>query len=80
MGLLNFKFLKIFIALIIISQLATAEDWPMFQHDLEHTGETSDVIENPEDLVLKWKFESKGGIFSSPVVSGDYVYMSSMQG
>ena len=51
----------------------------MFQHDLEHTGETSDVIENPEDLELKWKFKV-GVIGSSPVVSGNYVYASSVGG
>ncbi|ODS36638.1 hypothetical protein BEH94_11650 [Candidatus Altiarchaeales archaeon WOR_SM1_SCG] len=55
---------------------AGAEDWPMFMHDLERTGETSDVIENPEDLKLKWK-SGTGVVWSSPAVSGDYVYVSS---
>jgi len=49
----------------------------MFRHDLEHTGETSDVIENPEDLELKWKFKTGGDVSSSPVVSGDYIYVGS---
>jgi len=29
---------------MLVSQISTGEDWHMFRHDLEHTGETSDVI------------------------------------
>jgi len=38
---------KILIALIVgfvFAGIAGAEDWQMFMHDSEHTGETSDVI------------------------------------
>lgn len=38
------------IVLLLLAQFTAAEDWQMFGHDLEHTGETSDVIENPENL------------------------------
>jgi len=68
------------VVLILLSQISVAEDWPMFRHDLEHTGETSDVIENPEDLELKWKFKTEEGVGSSPAVSGDHVYVGSREG
>jgi len=52
----------------------------MFHHDLEHTGETSDVIKNPEDLKLKWEFKTGDEIGSSLAVSGNYVYVGSLNG
>ena len=50
------KILVVLIVGFVFAGTAGAEDWPMFMHDLEHSGETSDVIENPDDLELKWKF------------------------
>ncbi|PKP45761.1 MAG: hypothetical protein CVT95_08185, partial [Bacteroidetes bacterium HGW-Bacteroidetes-12] len=40
------------------------------------SGESGDVIQNPENLELKWKFETGGG-HSSPAISGNYVYVGS---
>jgi outer membrane protein assembly factor BamB len=55
-----------------------AEDWVMFHHDLEHTGKTADVIENPENLELKWKSKiGLSAVASSPAISGNYVYVGS---
>ena len=72
------KTLFTIIIVMLVSQSSVAEDWPMFRHDLEHSGETSDVIENPEDLELKWEFETRSLIrSSSPAVSGDYLYIGS---
>ena len=71
---------KILIALMMCSVffgIVGAEDWPMFRHDLEHTGETSDVIENPEDLELTWKFKTGDSVTSPPAVSRDYIYIVS---
>ena len=68
------------VGFIMLLQFAAAEDWLMFRHDLEHIGETSDVIENPGDLELKWKFQTGGEVHSSPAVSGDYVYFGSYDG
>ena len=48
----------VFITFILASQFISAEDWPMFHHDSEHTGETSDVIEHPENLGVVWKFKT----------------------
>jgi outer membrane protein assembly factor BamB len=64
----------------VFTGIAGAEDWPMFHHDLERSSETSDVIENPEKLGLKWKFETGYGDFgvsSSPAISENYVYVGS---
>ena len=71
------KMKKLFavIILILISQISVAEDWPMFHYDSKHTGETSDIIENPENLELNWKFKTGGLVGSSPAVYGDYVYI-----
>jgi len=69
----------------VLAQDPAAEDWHMFMHDLMHTGETSDVIENPEYLEIKWKVNLTNQIglpleSSSPSVSGDYVYVGSNDG
>ena len=45
MEFLGFKFAEVILVLIVILQTSSEEDWPVFRHDLEHTGETSDVIE-----------------------------------
>ncbi len=55
----------------------SGSDWEMRGHDLEHTGETSDVIKNPKNLKLKWKFETGSSVYSSPAISGNFVYVGS---
>ena len=44
-----FKLSLVALVLLLLAQFAGAEDWTMFRHDLEHTGETVDVIE-PNNL------------------------------
>ena len=68
--------IAIFVCFVFIG-IAGAENWPMFMHDPEHTGETSDTIKNPENLGLKWKFETDVSDESSPVVYGNYIYFGS---
>ncbi|MBU4223448.1 MAG: PQQ-binding-like beta-propeller repeat protein [Euryarchaeota archaeon] len=63
------------IILIFLINTAQASDWPMFGHDLLHTGTTDEVVEPP--LELLWKFQA-GGFTSSPAVSSDTVYIGSM--
>lgn len=61
---------------LIIIPLAQASDWPMFGHDLAHTGTTDEVVEPP--LELLWK--TKIGTYytsSSPAISGGLVYVGS---
>ena len=54
-----------------------SSNWEMFGHDLEHTGETSDIIKNPKELKLIWKFETGSGVYSSPAISENFVYVGS---
>lgn len=51
----------------------------MFMGNLQHTGvyNTKDVADNVE---LKWKIETGGGIFSSPVILGNVCYFGSNDG
>jgi hypothetical protein len=38
------KILVVLIVSFVFAGIAGAEDWQMFMHDSEHTGETSDMI------------------------------------
>jgi len=55
----------------------SGSDWDMFRYDLEHTGETSDIIKNPKELKLIWKFETGSSVDSSPAISENFVYVGS---
>ena len=64
------------IALLILSAgIAQAGDWPMFHHDLRHTGYTNETI--PDDLELLWSFETAGEVVSSPAVADGKVFVGS---
>ncbi|MCK5628755.1 PQQ-binding-like beta-propeller repeat protein, partial [Candidatus Bathyarchaeota archaeon] len=49
------------------------QDWAMFRRDPAHTGEGA----GPQDLQLKWKFETNGAIISSPAVADGVAYVGS---
>ena len=71
----NPKLLGAFAALMLISFLglsgtALAEDWPMFLKDPLHSAKARKAPSVP--LTLKWKFDTEGPIYSSPVVSGGH--------
>src|SRR5208282_6840311 len=61
------------------AQLATAP-WPMFHHDLAHTGLSPyDTSANPG--VQKWKFATSGDVDSSPAIGADgTIYVGSGDG
>ena len=43
--------------------------WPMFRHDMQHTGRSPYLsIQKP---VLKWTFQTQGAIASSPAIGKD---------
>ena len=77
---LNLKLSAIFLAVMLfslfgLSTFAGADDWPMFLKDSSHS---STVERSPSlPLTLKWKFETKGPIYSSPVVVGNTVFIAS---
>lgn len=52
------------------SPVVDANPWPMFHHDLQHTGLSSyDTSEN--NGTLKWRYETGDDIYSSPSISSD---------
>jgi len=54
------------IFIILLMGIAHASDWPMFQHDLTHSGASDEVLNPP--LELKRKFQSGGSIYSFPAI------------
>jgi len=64
----------VFSILMLLSGTAVAADWPMFRHDLQHTGVAGESLEPP--LEVLWKFGA-GGKVGSPAVSGGTVYIGS---
>jgi outer membrane protein assembly factor BamB len=60
------------------ADLATTA-WPMFHHDLRHTGRSPH--NGPSSPFLKWSYTTGGGIFSSPAVGSDgTIYVGSFNG
>src|SRR5574337_519147 len=61
-------FLIIPLSTTLYAQLADTP-WPMFRHDLQHTGRSPYVsVQKP---VLKWTFQTEGPITSSPAIGDD---------
>src|SRR5574337_1081606 len=43
--------------------------WPMFRHDLRHTGKSPSIsVQKPS---LKWSFQTNGPVTSSPAIGAD---------
>jgi outer membrane protein assembly factor BamB len=77
--------LPVILVFLVFTGFSAAEDWVMFMHDSMHTGETTDVIGNPQDLEVAWKVNltdqiGRGLEESSPSVYGDFVYAGSNDG
>jgi len=53
---------------IVDAQLANSE-WPLFRHDLKHTGHSQYI--GTYTPTLKWMFKADGGFWSSPVIGTD---------
>jgi len=77
---LNKKWL-IFFMLMSLTPITCAADWPMFGHDPQHTGVAGEIVEPPLEVVWKFKMNSSVSSYrSSPVISGDTIYMGSGDG
>ena len=50
-------------------------DWPMFRHDVHHTGAADCTVEN--ELQLMWRYKTEDAVDSSPAVVDGYVYVGS---
>lgn len=65
---------------ILFVRLAAAEDWPYYQHDAAHTGNSNAVV-NPQMLSRAWSAPSSPTGYSTPVIVGNSVYaMQNQQG
>lgn len=78
--LVKIKLIAFGIAALITMTLvqgAFADDWPMFHHDIEHTGVSTEKVEPPFSLL--WTFHSPSGRYftTSPTVSSGTVYVGS---
>ena len=64
---------------LALAATAGAQDVPMFRGDLRHTGvyAGAGITKLPE---VKWKFQTGGGVVSSPAVVRDVVYIGSNDG
>ena len=53
----------------------SADDWPMFHHDADHTGVTTD--NGPLSDISLWNFTAANVVGTSPAVANGYVYFGS---
>lgn len=59
-----------------IFNMSTIEWWPMFRHDLAHSGYSTSPA--PETSTLLWEYTTENSLFSSPSVVNDKVYIGSL--
>ena len=62
-----------------ISVLTTSNNWPMYHRDLSHSASVISNSEIPKGI-LKWKYFADSKIFSSPVIEGKNLYVSTWDG
>jgi outer membrane protein assembly factor BamB len=58
---------------ILFAGSAVADDWPYYQHDARHTGNSSAVV-NPQTLSLVWTATPSPNGYSTPVIVGNRIY------
>jgi len=65
---------------ILFARSVVADDWPYYQHDVWHTGDSSGFV-NPQALSLTWTAPSSPTGYSTPVIVGNNIYaMQNQQG
>src|SRR5215467_1512680 len=78
-GLVRFQVIGA-IAVTLFARSVTADDWPYYQHDAWHTGDSSAFV-NPQALSLAWSAPSSPTGYSTPVIVGNTIYaMQNQQG
>ncbi|MFH1856172.1 MAG: PQQ-binding-like beta-propeller repeat protein [Candidatus Omnitrophota bacterium] len=70
-------FISVFVCEGLINSAGadTETDWPMFLHDLQHTG--CSFCEVPDELKMTWSYKTGGNIESSPAVANGKVFVGS---
>lgn len=66
------------LSLAVLAPLPAAADWPMFLKNSTHIPYAEKAPQPP--LGLKWKFQTEGPVYSSPVVSKGKVFAGSYDG
>ena len=65
---------------ILLARSLVADDWPYYQHDAWHTGNSGAFV-NPQALSLAWTAPWSGTGYSTPVIVGNTIYaMQNQQG
>jgi hypothetical protein len=68
------------VAAILLARSVAADDWPYYQHDASHTGDSSALV-TPQALSLGWSAPSSPTGYSTPVIVGNTIYaMQNQQG
>ncbi|MCF6147445.1 MAG: PQQ-binding-like beta-propeller repeat protein [Candidatus Kuenenia sp.] len=74
-----FIFLSALHPVLLHAQLANSP-WPMFMHDIQHTGQNKDN-NGPVQNVLLWKYQTQDEFVSSPVLGEDgAIYIGNIGG
>ena len=70
-------------AAILLARSVAADDWPYYQHDAQHTGNSSAIVD-PQALSLAWTAPAPSFLTSgycTPVIVGNTIYaMQNQQG
>src|SRR6266481_3125973 len=67
-------------AVTLFARSVVADDWPYYQHDASHTGNSSALV-YPQVLSLAWTAPSSPTGYSTPVIVGSTIYaMQNQQG
>src|ERR1043166_5266405 len=64
---------------ILFARSVAADDWPYYQHDPSHTGDSSALVD-PGSLSLTWSAPSSPTGYSTPVIVGNTIYAMQNQG
>jgi hypothetical protein len=67
------------VAAILFARSVVADDWPYYQHDARHTGDSSAFV-GPQALSLAWTAPSSPTGYSTPVIVGNTIYVMQNQG
>ena len=58
---------------MLYARSVLADDWPYYQHDPSHTGNSS-VLVDPQSLSLTWTAPTLDAGYSTPVIVGNTIY------
>jgi outer membrane protein assembly factor BamB len=75
-GVLLISLLFSFYAVPQVFASSSLDDWPMFHHDLTHTGYSTSTP-TATSATLLWNFTTNMVVWASPAVVGGYVYIGS---